>query len=338
MKLIRKIGSGNNSSAWSAQFSKGYKRKIVKRIKLSDNDVYCRFAWREAKCLKPRFLLKGVPIEYIRNISDSPENLQESSKYCISKLICATGECTQDGAQNLILSNTFLTEVAVGYCLVRHVNPYLPSATFCRMENAWITQNYGNIAMQYAGTSLEECINDLRLEELQSVVLQVLISLNWAQHKINFKHHDLHTGNVYVSKTLVPWEWKTVSGQRFELPSCALKAVIADFGLSAATDPGTALRHCRVDYELLGINHCSWGEWSNELRGNEGYDFSVLLLGMVEEVECKEKKKWLKNVEKMFRRLQPRMKFSKRTRPLQKVGVHPENLLQTEIFHEFLIK
>ena len=335
MKLIKRIGRGCNSSAWSAQFSKGYKRKIVKRIKLIENIVYCRFAWREALCGAPRKKLRGVPVEFIRGLSDSREELQESSACCISELVSATSPSILNGAQSLLLSNTFLTEIAVAHCLGKHVNPFLPSATFCKMDAAWTSTHYGNIAMQYAGTSLEDCINDLTLEELQSTVVQVLMALSWAQDKVHFKHHDLHTGNVYISRNPVPKVWKTLEGTAVTLPTTALKVIIADFGLSAVSDPRTSTRHCRVDYELLNIDSRSWGAWSHELCENEGYDFSVLLFSMITEIECADKKRWLKSLERCFRSMQPRMKFSNRSRPLQKVGIKPSEFLKQAVFQLF---
>jgi hypothetical protein len=145
----------------------------------------------------------------------------------------------------------------------------------------------------------------------------------------------MHNGNVFILSKPVPVTWKTPSGLSIELPSTTKKATIADFGLSAATDPRTSLRHARVDYELMNVEEKSWGKWSHELEGNEGYDFTVLFFCLLRDSCNLLHKKWLKGVEKKIRALQPKLKVSSRSRPLQDVGLHPEKILQ-ECFTEFL--
>ena len=336
MKKIYKLGSGCSSTAWIAQFSKGFKRKVLKRISIDENEVFCRFAWHQAKS-KPLTSVKGVPMEFLSGIAGERCELQETFYHCIAKLISATQDCAKDGAHSLYLTTTFLTEVAVNYCLCKHVNIMLPSPTFCKMEGAWTSQLYGNIAMDFAGKAfLDDCAEEMSLEDFKSVLIQILIALSWAQTKVYFKHHDLHNGNIFVLNKLVPETWTTPCGVKYLLPSTKIKATIADFGLSAITDPQTCVRHARVDYELMNVDAKSWGTWTHELEGNEGYDFAVLFFCLIKDIKNLEKRKWLKTIEKKFRSMQPKLKVSFRARPLQIVSITPERML-SECFSEFIV-
>lgn len=328
MVLLNRVGRGNNASVWRARFPKRRKVGIVKRISLRRTAVYARFAWRAAGLASPLHRVSGEDEAFVRGIAGSCYDLEASEETCVVPLDCVYAPTKADGAQKLLRGNEYCTEVAVGVCLTRRVNAALPAPTFCRIQAAWRSAAFGNILMEHAGKSLESCLDSLTLAQLQSVVLQVLVALAWAQKRAHFKHHDLHPGNVFIKRSEVPAAWHTPSGTCVHLPDTSLRAVIADFGLSAATDSRSAIRHCRADYALMSTEGRAWGAWTERLEGDEGYDIMVLISALREDATVPAQSAWVRSLEKAARELAPALRMSNRGRPLTRVGFAPEQLLR----------
>jgi serine/threonine protein kinase len=324
--MVKKIGEGNNATVWRAYTPKSRSYSVVKRIRTESSRVYCVYGWKAAGYARPLKRVRGASAAFVVDMADDPIDLEKTPSQCIATLECASEACHSDAATTLIKGNEFLTEVAVGACLSAYVNPFLPHAVFCKQLSAWRTKEFEHSEMEHAGTSLQDCVHLLSEEQLTSILLQVLVALEWAQTNVRFKHHDLHPGNVFVKKLVVRDKWLMPSGLEVELPDTTVQAVIADFGLSAVSDPQTLFRHCRVDYSLMNTDERAWGQWSHSLDNARGYDF-VVLLSCLKQDTCKRLKSLVQSFLKATRAVFPKLRMSHRGRPLVAVDVTPEQLV-----------
>ena len=275
---------------------------------------------------------------------DVDDDLPETHTLGVSELAwgwAPSSSQQQAGAARVqVHGNNFLTEAAVGHLLRQHVIPHAGRA-FCRVEVAWRTCAYGNIAMEHAGTGMDELLGEITLPQMQSALLQVLVGLAWAQHLVEFKHHDLHSGNVFLSRRRVLRELRLPGAERVVLPHVGVQATVADYGLSAATDPCSGMRYVRADYHTLRVDGASWGPWTGDLRGHEGYDVVVLLANL--EYECRRRGArrdvcaWVTRALRAVRSLQPSLRISyAHGRPIGETSVSPAALLRHAMFADFL--
>jgi hypothetical protein len=335
MKYIRKtplgpaiVSTNIAETVWKVFFPRRKDIKILKRLHLRDRAVFCKFAWKLAGKRRPPKIVKTTCISFVKDITSHKEDIRSDSQFCVTEVERVTYPHDKDGARVISKGNEFVTEIAVSKCLEIHVNPFLPSPTFCVAKASWKSNKFGNIAMEHAGTTLGDCIDDLSLDELRSISMQVAVALSWAQKNVHFKHHDLHSGNIYVTRKRVPPVWTTPSGISVTLPSVSVQARISDFGLSSATDPITYTRHCRIDYDSLNIqNKRVWGEWNDALKGNEGYDF---LFFAYENISTKNvsKASFFSDLVDVYRIGYPATKISKKEgRPLVDTPISPDQIV-----------
>jgi hypothetical protein len=153
------------------------------------------------------------------------------------------------------------------------------------------------------GNELDSIIHKLNVEEMQSVIFQVLVSICIAQKRIKLKHHDLHLGNVMVTPRKQPGSWvvKTAAGT-FTVPLLGYDATIIDFGLSSCVSihgagKDTNFQLSRLDSDLLCMGDSgtssasrpseigkSWGVWDPDLEGDTGYDFCMFVESIVDTI------------------------------------------------------
>jgi len=251
----------------------------------------------------------------IQGMASDLRELHAEGDSCVSAVTTTSQPWCKDSATTLQLGDEFFTEAKVG-SIIRTVNDDLPRPVFCTHRAFWRTHFCGYIAMDFAGKSLEEVMPSLLLPQLQSIVYQVLIALQWAQHRVQFKHHDLHTGNVFVKFSKVPFDWVTCSEDIVTLPCNSVQAVIADFGFSSASFKN--VRYGRMDFSLLDLDGKAWGKWNNDLQDNAGYDAAVFLRSALDECSG-QKRVWIKSLLDMLHSKNPGMKMSKYGRPLTNV-------------------
>jgi hypothetical protein len=360
MILKYRIGSGSNATVYSAYFPSLNTSKIVKRINLHFSALYCLLRWKKAGFKIPKKHVPNAPENCIENLYSNMEEIEEflqltggkkgkktllsyklSNDLCISRISCAIRDNLKeiDGATKVSRAEEYVNEVEVGKVVRDVVNLALPSPTFCRIFETWKTTVYGNIAMEDAGVSLEDVIYKMKLSQFKSIILQILISLCWAQKVSYFKHHDLHSGNAFMKRRNVKKIWELPSGSTITLPDTNYQAIIADFGLSSITDPRTKTRHCRLDYGILDTDERGWGAWEEGLEGNEGYDIAVLLHSLID--DCKryedyvdpEIEQWVQSLMKLLRAQSPFMRISKKQgRPLCNIPLNVEEYILNIIF------
>lgn len=336
MKYIRKTPIGPAiiskqiaSSVWKAFFPKKRNVRILKRLNLKDSAVFCRYAWKVAGLRKPPIFVKSSNVNLVKEVTSYKEDIRSDGTYCVTEVERVTSFHDEDGARVISRGNEFVTEVEVSRCLQSFVNPFLPLPTFCVAKASWKTANYGNIAMEFAGETLRDCLDSLSEDELRSVTLQVAVALAWAQDKIHFKHHDLHTQNIFVLRKKVPQRWSLPSGFVVNLPATNVQAQISDFGLSSATDPTAFTRHCRIDFDSLNVeNKRIWGDWNNTLKNNEGYDF-LFFVFEAKDVKNEANARFFRTIVEAYKLLCPGIRMSKKEgRPLISVPVSPEQILR----------
>lgn len=350
MFLGPKIGSGCNASVFSAYFPAINSEMIVKRVNLEKAAVFGRLLWHDAGLKKaPKKQIKvaqdchvlGLATdidEIIENECESKHTFIEEQS-CIIQIKSIIQEHPEtalvDGAQRLCRGNEYVNEAAIGRILNEMVNSKLPCPLFCKMIGTWETLAYGNIVMEDAGMGLGENIYELSLNEIKSVVLQVALGIIWGQHFAHFKHHDLHSGNVFFLKRRIKKRWLLPSGFSISLPDTNVQAVIADFGLSSITDSRNMTRYCRIDYGILDVREKGWGTWNEELKGNEGYDLAVFLQSLCEDCnfyksEIKEEvRNWIFMAFKLLRSMNPPLKMSKKQgRPFKNVSINMEEFIK----------
>jgi hypothetical protein len=317
LKLISKIGKGENGSVWWANVNG--KRRVVKRMRVEYVKVYVGLHTKSQRN-QP---LRGVALKHISCMSSERD---EDSPYIFH---FGHQPYDKDGADILILGNTFYTEKAVGECLKLHVNSKLPAPTFCIQHDSWKSESYYNISMEYAGVEMSKFMSALTLDDIKSIVYQILIAMAWAQEVCHFKHHDMHPGNIFLEQKEVPLQWTLPDGTTMHVGGKYL-ARIADFGLSAITNPVSCTRHARIDYELNSISHKSWGKWDHVYEGNKGYDVAVFLGCLKDDVEG-DKKRW---VNKLLRELgkSSSFKISNKGRPSAPVLMSAHEFLHLDIF------
>ena len=184
--------------------------------------------------------------------------------------------------------NEFFHEVAMGFLCSKYMSdvPAFQNAAFIAGSHAGTGTS--RIAFSKCpGEELEKILLNMNVDEMCSVIRQVLVGIRVGQERLRLKHHDLHLGNVLVEPTDIPeWNIQTPEGV-IHIKSHGLKASIIDFGLSFATDPVSGLRLSRVDTELMvdeTDSDCSWGVWSSSLDGDEGYDVAMLVESLAEEL------------------------------------------------------
>lgn len=356
LKLLRYIGEGACARVYIGRLGRlGHNAAVVvvKRMRRSSIDVHAMYSWRAAGLHSPPTAQqRGAVLQYahVRAVmdaddSDASDSEEEAggSAACVRVPVAWTvAEHARDGATALWRSGTFLTEAAVATCLQQHVQRHLPAPVFCRQRDAWQTRTHAYIAMEWAGQALEDLLPTLDLPDVQAIVLQVLVALAWAQDKVHFKHHDLHTGNVFARRpgaaAPLPRDWTAPSGTVFQLPSVRWHAVIADYGLSAATDPRSRVRFSRADYCLMDVDEDKWGDWTNALHEYEAYDVIVLLASMLDcRGMAKPVRTWLKRVYDAIKELDPHVRVSRDLgRPFGSARkATPRALLQHAVFAAF---
>ena len=180
--------------------------------------------------------------------------------------------------------------------------------------------------MPFAGKELSDW--ELSSSRLQSVVVQVMIALYWAQHLHHFKHHDLHSSNVFFHDEQVPEVWTLPDGRRVRLPDTSIRAVIADFGHASFTDNG--YRFTRMDVKDLDVGP-AWGRWNSRLEGNEGYDLAVLVDTLLAEVDAKPSRLFLTSLMRAMTSIHP-FHMTAKHRPVTNVRVTMFDLFNHDMF------
>ena len=200
-----------------------------------------------------------------------------------------------DSESKSILSNEFFHEALLSYAIRIFMNnvPMFSRAALVNIDTDKRTLTFQKVLH---GKDFDHVIHSMTFLQLKSVIYQTLVGIRLAQHRLEFKHHDLHLGNVMVSPC-------ASSSQIFDTPEGLLsvnvegyEATIIDFGLSSLSKEQSLIRldidllitgdsqtssRQSVDTEDLGK---SWGNWNPDLKGDTGYDYAMFIESVTEQI------------------------------------------------------
>lgn len=150
-------------------------------------------------------------------------------------------------------------------------------------------EDRGYIIQERISSTFPEALEEdsgLDVTGMASLYLQVLVTLHMLQHACGFKHHDLHTDNVFLKRVddTVTWRGSRLSsathfsydlGERgvLTVPNCGYIVKIGDFADASLDLHGRRLHKL----DALARVSRSFGDWSQELVGQRGYDAQLLL-------------------------------------------------------------
>lgn len=231
--------------------------------------------------------VRGVDGRILEGVVDKISDSRGTSK---KKCTWVDTLWVQDG--DALKSNEFFHEAGISKLVKDHLSD-LPTFARGALQDAQLDSKGGRgwlTFLRVPGVELETVVNDLTLEDMKSVMLQVLASICVAQQRIQLKHHDLHLFNVLVHPADSPQQWsvETPFGL-LHIPIGGMHASIIDYGLSSATDPTSNKRLVRLDEELLTKQKKDepsddWGVWGPKLEGDTGYDVAMFVESFVEEL------------------------------------------------------
>jgi hypothetical protein len=130
------------------------------------------------------------------------------------------------------------------------------------------------------------CKRELTNREVASLFLQAVCAIDTLQRVCKLKHHDLHTGNVFLRRIVEGVVFRGVdlstathfhyhvNGSDFYVPNCGLLVKIGDFGMTSFNMGEKRVQ--RVDMDVFNDDVEKWGAWNAHYEGERGYDTQVL--------------------------------------------------------------
>jgi hypothetical protein len=93
------------------------------------------------------------------------------------------------------------------------------------------------IAIECCDTTFDSILekNEIRIEELESAMFQVIVMLYMYQKVFKFTHNDLHTNNIMCISTKEEFLYYKILGKHYKLPTYGRIYKIIDFGRSIYT-------------------------------------------------------------------------------------------------------
>ena len=98
--------------------------------------------------------------------------------------------------------------------------------------------------------------NEIRIEELESAMFQIIAMLYLYQKAFNFTHNDLHTNNVMCISTPEEFLHYKIMGKYYKIPTYGRIYKIIDFGRAIYTVNGTVL--CSDSFSENGTAHTQY--------------------------------------------------------------------------------
>ena len=123
--------------------------------------------------------------------------------------------------------------------------------------------------------------NDVRMEELESAMFQVIVMLYTYQSVYKFTHNDLHTNNIMYVNTELEFLSYKINGLCYKIPTFGKIYKIIDFGRSIYTVNDTVL--CSDSFSEHGMAHTQYnfGPFLNPKKPvlEPNYSFDLCRLG-----------------------------------------------------------
>lgn len=123
--------------------------------------------------------------------------------------------------------------------------------------------------------------NDVRMEELESAMFQVIVMLHTYQSIFKFTHNDLHTNNIMYINTDLEFLSYKINGVLYKIPTFGKIYKIIDFGRSIYTVNDNVL--CSDSFSENGMAHTQYnfGPFLNPKKPvlEPNYSFDLCRLG-----------------------------------------------------------
>lgn len=348
-KILKKI----DKKIFTILIKKTNKIKVLKKVSDKEFSLFCTFKKGFKRTNKSKYGAKGVLLTDIKDVffDDYDDQKMVPFYWCVIP--------KSETNVEVMTCGSFINEVCINEILKAFVPVY--ADYYCQFDTAWKSKRQGNIILEYGGKSLCKVLEYLNLKDLKCIVFQVLTALAWGQKFVHLKHHDLHTENIFIQLMDTPSldfiqptfveipvleaedtnpiklkVMKKCETKKFLIPQ-KYKIKLADFGFSCATNPKTQRRSTRADYDLMdhGSSKKKWGDFNENLYGNEGYDMLYFLDNVKDEVQ-QVNKPWVRSIIKRIQELNGKnVKISSYSRPLDKCKVSPYQILTSEFFDEW---
>ena len=90
------------------------------------------------------------------------------------------------------------------------------------------------VVIEKCENTLDELLEegDIKIEELESAIFQIITTLFLYQKKFNFTHNDLHTNNIMYSNTTIEYLIYKIDNKYYKIPTFGKIYKIIDFGRS----------------------------------------------------------------------------------------------------------
>ena len=250
-RLVSMLADSHHSSAriLTVRVKNDDSVSVLKQVKTRDGALFARVTKNQTNTV-----IAGQSKNEIIEITDDDE-VQDGFmlipfEFCVEPMVLT------DGATKLLQCSEFILESTVDFLIKKYVVEKVPY--FLTSKCVWRSKRHGNILLRNAGFEMTSHFPFYSLDQVKAIVLQVMYAVAWGQHYIHLKHHDLHCGNVFVdgvteqSSLKFPSTLSTKSKSRsYNLVGGMPKILIADYGLSAATDPKSKQRVMRADLHLM---------------------------------------------------------------------------------------
>lgn len=185
------------------------------------------------------------------------------------------------------LSNLFVTKF-----IERGLTPHVTAAT-----GAVAFKNTGYLLLERVHCTMDDLLADdyyehltcgrlVEAPEIAALFFQAVFGLYTLQQVCQFKHHDLHTGNLFLQgltpastfrgeslKDATHFHYK-LNEHNFYLPNCGALAKLGDFAMASFDMHGKRVQ--RVDMDAFNDNVEKWGYWNAQYQEERGYDTQFL--------------------------------------------------------------
>ena len=114
------------------------------------------------------------------------------------------------------------------------------------------------VVIEKCKNTLDELLDegDIKLEELESAIFQIITSLYVYQKKYNFTHNDLHTNNIMYSETDKEYFVYKIKDKTYKIPTFGKVYKIIDFGRAIYTYHDNLL--CSDSFSKNGTAHTQY--------------------------------------------------------------------------------
>jgi len=114
------------------------------------------------------------------------------------------------------------------------------------------------VAIEYCDVTFDSILekNEIRIEELESAMFQIIAMLYLYQKAFNFTHNDLHTNNVMCISTTEEFLHYKIMGKYYKIPTFGRIYKIIDFGRAIYTVNGNVL--CSDSFSENGTAHTQY--------------------------------------------------------------------------------